>query len=99
MRERDIEHRLGADLKRLGCLYFKFVSPGTDGVPDRIVVTPWGETIYVELKTGKGHLTELQTLQIGRLVKHRARVYVLYGERQARDFVGLIIREASEHGV
>lgn len=97
MKEKDIERKLGADLRRVGCLYYKFVSPGTDGVPDRIVVTPWGETIYVELKTEKGRLSELQTIQIGRLMKHRARVYVLYGTRQTRDFVSMIIREASEH--
>lgn len=96
MRERTIEQRLGRDLKRLGCLYLKFVSPGTNGVPDRIVVTPWGETIYVELKTDNGRLSEMQAVQIGRLTKRGARVYAIYGVAQAESFVAQMIREVSE---
>ena len=51
MREANIEQSLRLRLQKMGCLVYKFVSPGNDGVPDRIVVRPTGETIYVELKT------------------------------------------------
>lgn len=31
MLEKDIEKRLGKEVKKLGCLYYKFVSPGNSG--------------------------------------------------------------------
>ena len=84
--ESDIESWLGRRLKALGCLYYKFVSPGNDGVPDRIVITPNGETIYVELKAGLGVLSMAQELQLRRLRTKRAKVEVIYGIRGAEDF-------------
>lgn len=67
MLERDIEKRLGKLLEKKGCLYLKFVSPGNPGVPDRIVITPDGRTIYVELKTEIGRLSNIQKWQIERM--------------------------------
>lgn len=96
MRESAIEKKFTADLRRLGCLVYKFVSPGNDGVPDRIVVTPTGRTLYVELKTRRGRLSEIQSMQLARLTKHHADVYVLYGEHQTRDFVEMVRREVSK---
>lgn len=95
MRESSIEQKFTKDLKRLGCLVYKFVSPGNDGVPDRIVVTPTGRTLYVELKTRTGRLSDIQSMQCARLTKHHADVYVLYGEHHTRDFVEMVRREVS----
>ena len=36
MRESEIERRLAVSVKRLGGMAVKFVSPGLDGVPDRM---------------------------------------------------------------
>lgn len=56
MREREIEKILAAEVKKLGGRAYKWVSPGNDGVPDRIVILP-GETPYfVELKSESGGL-------------------------------------------
>ena len=49
MLEKQIESRMGQMGKRRGGLYFKFVSPGCPGVPDRIVLLPGGVTVCVEL--------------------------------------------------
>ena len=48
--ERDIEQRLVKAVKAKGGLAPKFVSPGFDGVPDRIVLLPRGRIAFVELK-------------------------------------------------
>ena len=48
--ERSIERRLVAETKKRGGLALKFVSPGMDGVPDRIVLLPGGKMAFVELK-------------------------------------------------
>ena len=38
----------------------KFVSPGLDGVPDRLVLLPGGKMAFVELKAGGKALRPLQ---------------------------------------
>ena len=40
MLEREIEKKLVDGVRKLGGRAYKFVSPGNDGVPDRIVVFP-----------------------------------------------------------
>lgn len=50
IREREIEKKLVESVKAAGGLALKFVSPGWDGVPDRIVLLPSGNMAFVELK-------------------------------------------------
>lgn len=87
MREANIEQSLRLRLQRMGCLVYKFVSPGNDGVPDRIVVTPTGEVIFVELKTARGNLRPEQKVQIRKLSRNRARVVVIRGKEEADNFI------------
>lgn len=54
MQEKYIEQKLVATVKRRGGIAPKFVSPGIDGMPDRIVLLPMGRIAFVECKaTGK----------------------------------------------
>jgi len=54
MRESLIESTLRKEAKKRGGMALKFVSPGINGVPDRIVLMPCGKMAFVELKaTGK----------------------------------------------
>ena len=85
--EKDIERWLGIQLKKMGCIYMKFVSPGNDGVPDRIVVLPGGSVIFVELKAKKGVLMANQRIQVARLRKQGALVFVITGMIEAKLFV------------
>lgn len=50
MRERFIEKKLVDAVKKMGGFAPKFVSPGLDGMPDRIVLFPMGRIAFVELK-------------------------------------------------
>lgn len=90
--EKDIERWLGNQLKKLGCIYMKFVSPGNDGVPDRIVILPRGNVIFVELKSTQGKLMANQRVQISRLRKQGALVFVLTEKLDAKLFVDDIER-------
>ncbi|GHU66031.1 nuclease [Clostridia bacterium] len=54
MSERDIERRLVIAVNAAGGRAFKFVSPGTDGMPDRIILFPGGRAAFVEVKS-TGH--------------------------------------------
>ena len=69
MRESSIESYLVRKVKEHGGLCYKFVSPGNPGVPDRIIITPTGKTVYVELKTEIGRLAKVQKWQRGELEK------------------------------
>lgn len=50
MRESTIESRLREEAKKRGGMAIKFVSPGLNGVPDRLVLMPGGRIAFVELK-------------------------------------------------
>ena len=50
MREREVERLLNRAVKGLRGLCLKWVSPGFDGVPDRIVQLPGGRIGFVEVK-------------------------------------------------
>ncbi|WP_026499308.1 VRR-NUC domain-containing protein [Butyrivibrio sp. WCD2001] len=50
MREKYVERRLVEEVKKAGGLAPKFVSPGLNGVPDRLVLFPGGHMAFVELK-------------------------------------------------
>ena len=63
MREKTIESKLVKAVKEKGGIAPKFVSPGLDGVPDRLVLLPGGKIAFIELKApGK----ELRPLQVRR---------------------------------
>lgn len=67
MREKEIEKILVTEVKKLGGRAYKWVSPGNDGVPDRIVIFPGRQPVFVELKSETGKLSVLQEMQIRRL--------------------------------
>lgn len=37
--EKQVEVFMKSEAQKRGCLFYKFVSPGNDGVPDRILIT------------------------------------------------------------
>ncbi len=79
MRESEIEKILVREVKKLGGRAYKWVSPGNDGVPDRIVVFPKRAPVFVELKTATGKLSALQQVQCGRLMALGQTVRVVRG--------------------
>ncbi|MEG1165783.1 MAG: VRR-NUC domain-containing protein [Oscillospiraceae bacterium] len=87
MTEAQIESRMVRMVRERGGLCYKFTSPNNPGVPDRIVITPDGRTIYVELKTLIGRLAAVQKWQISEMQKRGADVRVLLGWEAVRDFV------------
>lgn len=87
MKESSIEAKLVRMVRAKGGLCYKFVSPGNPGVPDRIVITPAGRTIYVELKTEVGRLAAVQKWQQEEMRKRGAEVRTLKGLDQVRAFV------------
>ena len=87
MKEKDIENYLRTQVKKLGGIAYKFISPGNVGVPDRIIIMPNGKIYFVELKTDKGKLTELQNRQINMIKSLGQEVVVVYGKSGADEFI------------
>ena len=50
MREKETERVLVSEVRRMGGICPKFVSPGFDGMPDRLVLLPGGKIGFVEVK-------------------------------------------------
>lgn len=67
MLEKKIESKLRSQVKKLGGVAWKFTSPGTDGVPDRIVLLPGGRIIFVECKSPEGKLSAIQNKRIAEI--------------------------------
>ena len=51
MREKYIENELVKTVRAAGGICPKLISPGTDGMPDRMVLLPGGKIGFVEVKT------------------------------------------------
>lgn len=87
MRESTIEAYLRDRVKELEGKAYKFVSPGNDGVPDRLVCLPGGRAVFVELKTPGKKPTRLQLLQHAELAKRGFEVFVVDSKQGVDDFI------------
>lgn len=86
MLESEIEKKLVREIRKMGGMAYKFVSPGNTGVPDRIVILP-GVITFVELKTETGRLSPGQKRQIRKLQDLGMKVVVLHGMKELEEFL------------
>ena len=90
MREKDIEQKLVKAVRTAGGMCPKFVSPGFDGMPDRIVLMPGGRITFVEVKAPGKEPRALQVLRHEQLRELGFRVHVVDHPGQ----IAAIIEEA-----
>lgn len=74
--EGEIEDYMRKQAKKYDFLYYKFVSPSHNGVPDRILIGH-GKTVFVELKRPGETPRKLQQEVHKEMRKHGAIVYVI----------------------
>ena len=77
MRESFIEEKLTKAVKQNGGVCWKFTSPGTAGVPDRIILMPEGRIAFVEVKSPGEKPRPLQLSRHRLLRRLGFKVYVL----------------------
>ena len=95
MLEKDIEKYLHRKVRDVcGGMSYKFVSPGNDGVPDRMVCLPGAVIAFVELKAPGKKPRPLQLVQIERLRKLGFRVEVIDSFEAVDDLVGSLFAES-----
>lgn len=82
MREKQIEQKLVQAVKAQGGICPKLVSPGFDGMPDRMALLPGGRIGFVEVKAPGQKPRPLQTRRHGQLIALGFNVYVLDGTEQ-----------------
>ena len=89
MREREVDRYLRERVKQLGGRAYKFVSPGNNGVPDRIVMLPGGKLFFVELKAPGKETTALQDAQIDRISKLGQDVFVVDSKEKVDNILAV----------
>ena len=89
MREKKIEQKLVSAVKKHGGICPKFVSPGFDGMPDRLLLLPHGRFAFVEVKAPNQKPRPLQLSRHRLLRRLGFRVYVL----DALEDIDNIIKE------
>ena len=77
MQEKYIESKLVKAVKEMEGIALKFVSPGLDGMPDRLVLLPMGRIAFVEVKSPGKKPRPLQLARHELLRKLGFKVFVL----------------------
>jgi len=89
-REIIIEQKLLSAVKGRGGIAPKFVSPGYDGMPDRIVLLPGGHIGFVEVKAPGEKPRPLQEARHELLRRLGFKVFVLDDEQQIGGIINAI---------
>lgn len=95
VRENKIEKLLDLEFTRLGGLTRKWVSPGRDGVPDRVCILN-GQVWFIEVKTLDGVVSPAQEREHQRLRDTGANVRVLFGHVAVSEFIRSIENEVQD---
>lgn len=91
--EGTVERYLRDQARARGWLCYKFESPGTSGMPDRIVIGN-GQVTFVETKAPGGHPRPLQVTRMRQMAQRGADVRVA----SSREEVDEILRSIETKG-
>jgi len=82
MLEKTIEYKLKSAVKNMGGIAFKFTAPGINGVPDRLVLLPYGKLAFIELKAPGKKMRPMQVRRKRQLEQLGFSVYCIDGAEQ-----------------
>ena len=77
MTEQHLEQTLVKEVEARGGVCWKLVSPGTTGVPDRMILMPGGHVGFVEVKAPNGKIRAIQKHRLRQLQRLGFKAYVL----------------------
>ena len=86
-KEKNIEQKLVKKVREIGGLALKFVSPGFDGVPDRLILIAYGKLAFVEVKAPGKKPRPLQVARINKIRSLGFKVYVLDDEKNIQRII------------
>lgn len=90
MLERQVEKALVSAIKKAGGIAPKLTSPGTAGMPDRIVILPGGHICFVELKAPGQQPRPIQLRQMERLTNLGCMVRTIDHPNQIQELINEI---------
>ena len=82
MREKEVEQALVRSVRKAGGLCMKLTCPGMDGVPDRLVLLPFGKCAFVELKAPGKKPRPLQIRRMKQITALGIPCYVIDAKEQ-----------------
>lgn len=89
MFEREIEKRFVKRIRNIKGYAWKFVSPGLNGVPDRIVLLG-GRVYFVELKRPGGVLSPIQKVMINRIKRAGLEVFIIENDHDIDSVIRIL---------
>lgn len=92
MREKEIEQKLVKSVTASGGIAPKLVSPGFDGMPDRLILLPGGVMAFAELKAPGKKPRPLQVARHRLLRKLEFAVYVIDDPEQITEMLATITK-------
>lgn len=87
MLEKEVEKYLKTNIERIGGKCLKFVSPGNNGVPDRLVLLSGGRSFFVEVKRPGEKPRKLQEKVIRDLKGMGHAVHVVDSKEEVADLI------------
>lgn len=91
VREKDVERHLVEEVRRRGGIAPKLVSPGYDGMPDRLVLMDGGRMAFVELKAPGKLPRDLQLKRMDELMRLGFMVRVVDSVDKVREVLDEIL--------
>lgn len=88
LRESRIEKEVCDHARKLGCLVYKFTSPGKRGVPDRMFILPLGTAVFIEFKAPGKKMTPLQERETFMLIQRGMRVMMCDNTDNGKRWIG-----------
>ena len=96
MREKYIEQKLVKRIKNMGGLALKLISPGYDGLPDRLVLLPKARIAFVEVKAPGKTLRTLQEKRKRQLESLGFLVFCLDDTEQIETLLAEILKDPGD---
>lgn len=93
MREKYIENELVKSVRVAGGICPKLISPGTDGMPDRMVLLPGGKIGFVEVKAPGKRPRPLQERRHRQMRTLGFKVFVLFDPEQIQEIIRKLLED------
>ena len=85
--EKKLEQKLVKAVRDIGGLALKFVSPGCDGVPDRLILIAYGKVAFVEVKAKGKKPRPIQIRRINQIKNLGFLVFILDDEKDITSII------------
>lgn len=91
--EAQLEARAKRYATQQDVLFYKMVSPGRRGFPDRLLIGPDGKIAFVEFKASNGRTSDLQDRELTLLAKRKVRAFTCCNFAEAKSVIDGLLED------